>query len=181
MDERKKQRFFEEEFLPHLDALYHFALSLTRNKHDAEDLVQEVFLRAYNNLDKYKQGTNAKAWLFTMMRNYFINKYKKNKKDILSTATANEKNIEEKEENAETPLLSDSLSAIVNDALMELSEEFRTIVYLIDIEGLKYEEVSEIMNVPIGTIRSRLHRARAKLRKKLERYAYDLGYITETK
>ncbi len=179
MDERKKQILFEEEFLPYLDALYHFALSLTRNKHDAEDLVQEVFLRAYNNLGKYKQGTNAKAWLFTMMRNYFINKYKKNKKDALSSATEDETNVEGNAEDVAP--VSGALSEIVNDALMELSEEFRTIVYLTDIEGLKYEEVAEIMNVPIGTVRSRLHRARAKLRKKLERYAYDLGYITETK
>ena len=179
MKESLKQHIFEAELLPFLEDLYPFALSLTNNHEDAEDLVQETFLKAYNNIEKYKPGTNAKAWLFTIMRNMYINEYKKKKK------LPNHKEIQENTidilEDSKLKKEDPELKKTINNSLMSLSEDFRMIVYLVDIEGLKYNEVSEIMGIPVGTVRSRLHRARAKLRKKLEQYAYKLGYITKIK
>ena len=185
---RLKERHteFEREALPHMDALYNFALRMTGDPDDADDLLQETFLKAYRFFDKFEKGTNCKAWLFRIMKNSFINIYRKVTKEpdkvdyddveefyhSIRAESADSNDLQEK-------LFSNLLDDDVSRALEGLPEEFRTVVILCDIEGFTYEEIAEFVECPIGTVRSRLHRGRKMLRVKLLAYAKDRGYDTD--
>ena len=170
MSEQTTEKIFESEFIPQLDALYAFAFNLTKNESDAEDLVQDTYLKAFRFIDSYEVGTNPKAWLFRILKNSFINKYRSQQKrpqsseiqeDIPTTGNFSFEN-----------LLGDE----VTKAMDELPEDYRTVLLLCDIEDFSYEEIADILGIPIGTVRSRIFRARNTLKKKLKKYAESLGY-----
>lgn len=178
-----KDAQFEREFMPLIDSLYNFAYRLTLDEDDANDLVQETYLKAYRFFDSYEQGTNAKAWLFRILKNSFINEFRKKSKEP-SKVDYNEVetfyNSDEVDENITVDLRVESISDMIGDevatALNSLAVDFRTIIILCDLEGFTYEEMSKILDIPIGTVRSRLHRARNLLKEKLKNYASTMGY-----
>lgn len=181
-----KQREFETEALPHADLLYNYALRMTNNAADADDLVQETFLKAFRFWDKYEKGTNIRAWLFRIMKNSYINRYRREAKEPDTVDYEEIQNFynairDEKSDTHDTPesafgnLLDDDLAG----AISALPEDFRTVVILCDIEGLTYEEIAEFLDCPLGTVRSRLHRGRSLLRARLLKYAKDRGYAVE--
>lgn len=178
-----EQELFETELMPHADALYNFAYHLTYNEDNANDLVQEAYLKAYKYIHQYQSGTNAKAWLFRIVKNTFINDYRKNAK-LPNTIDYQELvDIHMEDEIISThqyDLRDDIFNATMGDeistALNELSIDFKTVILLCDIEGFSYEEISKILDVPIGTVRSRLHRARNILKEKLHAYAESMGF-----
>ena len=180
---RKRHLDFEREAVPHMDALYHFGLRLTSDPDEADDLLQETYLKAYRFFDKFEQGTNCKAWLFRIMKNSFINMYRRSAKE---PDKVDYNDVEEfyptiRDESTdpndlEARIFSNVLDDEVSASLESLPEEFRTVVILCDIEGFTYEEISEFVNCPIGTVRSRLHRGRKMLREKLTDYAQEHGY-----
>jgi len=179
---------FEREAVPHMDILYNYALRMTSNADDANDLVQETYLKAFRFWDKYEKGTNIRAWLFRIMKNSYINRYRKETKEpdtvdyddiqnfykSIRYATADPNDLEEK-------IFGGLLEDNVARAIESLPEDFRTVVILCDIEGLSYEEIAEFVDCPIGTIRSRLHRGRKMLRAKLFTYAKKRGFVTNEK
>lgn len=177
------QERFEKEFLPHLEALHTFAFHLTYNEEDADDLVQETFLKAFRFIDKYEVGTNAKAWLFKILKNAYINQYRK---DIRKPVQVDyeEVAVYQEEEEGQSAAYFDLREEIfdqmmgdeVSTALNALPEDFRTVIWLCDIEGFSYEEIAKIIDIPIGTVRSRLFRARNMLKDKLKNYAATIGY-----
>lgn len=179
----EQRKVFETELLPHIDSLYNFAFHLCYNDEDANDLVQEAYLKAFRFIDKYIQGTNAKAWLFKILKNAFINQYRKKAKrpsridyeEIISYQDADEAGYSEftdlRQEIFET-MMGDEVTVAINN----LPIDFRTVILLCDVEGFTYEEISKIIDIPIGTVRSRLHRARNMLKEKLKDYAETLGY-----
>lgn len=182
-EEIQKQQDFNEEILPHLDAIYNFALKLTSNENDAEDLVQDTFVKAYRFFSSYEKGTNAKGWLFRIMKNSYINNYRKaSKKPSMSDYNEIEPFYESirSEQSNTTDLESNMYGSMMDDqmtnALTRLPEDFRTVVLLCDVEGFSYEEISNMLDVPIGTIRSRLHRGRGLLKAELSDYASKRGY-----
>lgn len=184
----QKQREFQHEALPHMDFLYNYALRMTFNAADAEDLVQETFLKAFRFWDSYEKGTNIRAWLFRIMKNAFINRYRKEKKEPETVEYQEVENFYNsvRESAVETSDLQESvfknlLEDEVAVAIAELPEDFRTVVILCDIEELTYEEVAEFIDCPIGTVRSRLHRGRKLLRARLMEYARKRGYVEEKK
>jgi len=179
---------FEDEALPHLDAVYRFALRLSGSVDEAEDLVQETFLRAYNAWDQYQRGTRAKSWLFTICRNVFLRRRERAQRheEILS------ENVDRDGPGPEVanPLWSSTagfdpegefFSSIVDEriieALEDLPEEYRTAVVLSDIEGLPYAEIAEMVGVPVGTVKSRLFRGRRRLQEVLFDHAVEAGLI----
>ncbi len=181
----EKDRFYEQEFVPHMDALYNFAFRLTTNEDDANDLLQETYLKAYRFIDSYQQGTNSKAWLFRILKNSFINEYRKKSKapsKVDYQEVEGFYNSEDEEFQSTTDLRSDVVQDLMGDeianALNALDIEFRTIIILCDLEGFKYDEMSKILDIPIGTVRSRLHRARNLLKQNLKEYAQKMGYGT---
>lgn len=175
---------FDEELLPQIDSLFNFACYLTNyREEDANDLVQETYLKAYKAIDRYQQGTNAKAWLFRILKNIFINEYRK------KSSRPNRVDYEEllhyqDEEDANytsyldlrEEMFQNMIGDEVTNAINELPIHFRVVILLCDIEGFTYEEISKILDIPIGTVRSRLHRARNVLKEKLREYAESLGY-----
>lgn len=173
---------FEKEFFPHMQALKTFAYHLTYNDAEADDLVQETYLKAYKFIQNYDQGTNAKAWLFKILKNAYINEYRKKTKRPTNVELQDVGVYRDGEEqsNAYTDLRDDifeqSLGDEVTTALTLLPEEFKTVILLCDIEGFSYEEMAKILELPIGTVRSRLFRARNMLKEKLKSYALSLGY-----
>ena len=179
----EKDKLFESEFLPTIDSLYNFAYRLTFDEDDANDLVQDTFLKAYRFIESYEVGTNAKAWLFRILKNSFINEYRKKSKEP-SKVDYNDMesyyNSEDTESEATADLRIDSVKDMMGDeitiALNSLDVDFRTIIILCDLEGFKYEEMAKILDIPIGTVRSRLHRARNMLKEKLSDYAKQMGY-----
>ncbi len=177
---------FEKEALPHIDALYNFALKMTGSSDDADDLVQETYLKAFRFFDKFERGTNCKAWMFRILKNSFINDYRKNTKepdkvdyDDVSNFYENIKSSDIKtdhlQEDVYAKLMDDDIAASLNN----LPEDFRTVIILSDVEGFTYEEIADFIDCPIGTVRSRLHRARKMLYTKLFSYAKDKGFINE--
>lgn len=181
---RKKHEDFEQEALPHMDVLYNYALRTTGNEDDARDLLQETFLKAYRFWDKYEKGTNIRAWLFRIMKNSYINRYRKETKEpdkidygdienFYNSIRADYTDTNDLQEKLFGNLLGDEVSK----ALEELPEDFRTVVILCDIEGMTYEEISEFIERPIGTVRSRLHRGRKLLQAKLFDYAKKQGIV----
>lgn len=183
-DPRHKE--FEQQTLPHMEVLYNYAVRMTGNKEDAKDLLQETFLKAYRFWDKFEQGTNLRAWLFRIMKNTYINVYRKEVKEpdkvdydeiesfynLIRDQNSTEHDLQEK-------IFGQLLDDDVSNALESLPEEFRTVVILCDIEGLAYEEIAEFLQIPVGTVRSRLHRGRKLLSTALFHYAKDRGFIKD--
>ncbi|HLF20221.1 MAG TPA: sigma-70 family RNA polymerase sigma factor [Bacteroidota bacterium] len=179
-----KQTEFEAEALPHMDVLYNFALRTTGNEDDARDLLQETYLKAYRFWDKYEKGTNIRAWLFRIMKNSYINRYRKETREPNTVDYSDVENFYDsiRADSTDTNDLQEKLfGGLLGDevtkALEDLPEDFRTVVILCDIEGLTYEEIAEFVDRPIGTVRSRLHRGRKLLQGKLFDYAKHRGLI----
>lgn len=182
----RKQLAFNDEIIPHLDSLYNFALHLTTDPSDAEDLVQDTIVKAFRFFDSYEKGTNAKAWLFRILKNSFINNYRKNLKKPQSVDYDEVSSYYESvraERTDTTDLESIMFRNLMDDnfssALAKLPEDFRTVVLLCDVDGFTYEEISNMLDVPIGTIRSRLHRGRNLLKTELYEYAKKRGYTDD--
>lgn len=180
-----KDAIFEAEFLPHLQSLYNFGLHLTGNPEDAEDLLQETFLKAYRFVDYYEQGTNAKAWLLKILRNIFINKYNKRKNRPGSVSLDESYHTDASDDATVVYIRQDALGGLIGDeitnAINSLPVNYRLIILLCDLEGFQYDEIAKIIDVPLGTVRSRLHRARNMLKQKLSKYAKKLGYDDDEK
>lgn len=181
---KRRQGIFEVEFLPQIDALYNFAFHLTFNEEDANDLVQETYLKAYRFIHHYQEGTNAKAWLFKILKNAFINNYRKKVKrpmkvdyeEIVTYQNEDESSNYSSYMDLREEMFQGMMGDEVTNAINALAVDFKTVILLCDIEGFTYEEISKIIDIPIGTVRSRLHRARNMLKEKLKAYAQSLGY-----
>jgi RNA polymerase sigma-70 factor (ECF subfamily) len=176
---------FEELAFVHLSALHSFAYRLTRNPKDAEDLVQETFLRAYRFFDKYQRGTNVKAWLFRILKNTFINEYRRRKAqpaevDFDKLEGAYEKQLEElsstRVENPETALERTLMTEDIEEAISTMPEEYRMVVLLCLVEGFTYQEAADALEIPVGTVMSRLHRGRKHLQSRLLVHARSRGF-----
>jgi len=180
---------FEAIAFQYMDSLYSTALRFTRNTEEAEDLVQDTYLRAYRFFDKFQEGTNFKAWIFKILTNTFINKYRKKARtpqqvqlDKVAYGLENDEAPERVgewtgfDESKYDELFDDDITS----ALSQLSEEFRMVVLLADIEGFSYKEIAEIISRPSGTVMSRLFRGRRMLQRILDKYARREGYISQT-
>jgi RNA polymerase sigma-70 factor (ECF subfamily) len=187
-DKSAKLKTFEEQALPLMPQLFGAALRWTRNPSDAEDLVQETFAKAYVAWDKFEQGTNLKAWLFRIMTNTHINLYNKRSKDQAKTALdeledwqigGGESLTSVSTRSAESVALDNMPATVIKSAMDELPDEFRMVVYYAVVEGLPYAEIAEVMDTPVGTVMSRLHRGKKMLRTLLHEYAEQEGYKTE--
>ena len=183
MSKKLKDSIFEREFIPQIDALYNFAYHLTYNDEDANDLVQETYLKAYRFIDKYIEGTNAKAWLFKILKNAFINQYRRKTKQPTKVDFEDIISYQDRDDaagNSYPDLRQEIFQGMMGDeitiAINSLPVDFRTVILLCDVEGFTYEEISKIVDIPIGTVRSRLHRARNMLKEQLRSYAASLGY-----
>ena len=173
---------FETEALQYLDQLYSAALRMTRNPSDAEDLVQETFTKAFAAFHQYRPGTNLKAWLHRILANTFINTYRKRRREPRQASGGDFQEwqlpadpLAAQARSAEAEALDRLADSEILRALRDLPEEFRVAVYLADIEGYAYKEIAEIMGTPIGTVMSRLHRGRGRLRDKLAAYGPGTG------
>jgi RNA polymerase sigma-70 factor, ECF subfamily len=186
--EQQKYSDFDSEIIPHLNSLKNYALRMTNDYDDSEDLLQDTLLKAFRFFDNYGKGTNARAWLFKIMRNAFINDYRSKARqpfvsgydemqNAYETIECKDAKKQEYRMNEFDNILDDE---IVN-ALSDLPEDFRTIIFLCDIEGYSYQEISDFVNCPIGTVRSRLHRTRKILYNQLFKYAKKTGYVREEK
>ena len=177
---------FERDALQYLDQLYGAAMRMTRNPQDAEDLVQETYMKAFAAFDSFTDGTNLKAWLFRILTNTYINIYRKKQRQPYQSGSDDltDWQLHEVESHdsrglrsAEAEALDRLADADVVEALAKVPEDFRMAVYLADVEGFSYKEIAEIMDTPVGTVMSRLHRGRKLLRELLEDYAIERGLI----
>ena len=179
---------FEADALPLLDQLYGAAVRMTRNPADAQDLVQDAYMKAYQAFGSFKEGTTLKAWMYRILTNTYINSYRKAQRrptessaeemtdwQLAETAKHDSVGLE----SAEVEALKNIPDKRIQDALMSLGEDYRMVVYYADVEGLAYKEIAEIMDTPIGTVMSRLHRGRKQLRSKLKDVAAEHGIVTE--
>jgi RNA polymerase sigma-70 factor (ECF subfamily) len=176
-----KRQTFEAEALPHLDTLYRVALRLAADESRAEDLVQETMLRAYRSWHQYTRGTNARAWLLTILRHTFINQYRKAKRGAVEVDIHQIEPYTVFHDVQETDPEGAFFDTIVDDEVLRaidtLPDEFRETLILSDVEGLAYAEIAAITEVPVGTVKSRLFRARQALQRQLYDYAVEMGYI----
>jgi RNA polymerase sigma-70 factor (ECF subfamily) len=184
--EPEKQEIFDKEFLPHIHAMYNFSYRLTLDRDDAKDLVQDTYFKAFRFIESFQKGTNAKAWLFRILKNSFINDYRKKAKEPAKVdyqEVESYYNSDDVNRQITADLRVDSLKDMIGDeisnALNALDVDFRTVIILCDLEGFKYEEMAKILDIPIGTVRSRLHRARHLLKERLSEYAKSMGYKTK--
>lgn len=185
----RKEKIFEEEMMPHVELLSTYALnSFTRNEEDVKDLVQDTMVKAFNSIDSYQEGTNAKAWLFKIMYNTYINSYRKKKKRPNEVDFEKIKNLNNEESNEFSNVVTidaDVFGSMVGDevamAMDGLTVEARTVIMLSDIMDFKYEEIAAMLDIPIGTVRSRLFRARNALKEILKGYAESRGIIDKRK
>ncbi|MEK6780194.1 MAG: sigma-70 family RNA polymerase sigma factor [Bacteroidota bacterium] len=181
--DKERQEIFNGEFMPHIRSMYNFGFRLTLDRDDAKDLVQDTYLKAYRFIESFQRGTNAKAWLFRILKNSFINDYRKKSKEPSKVDYQEVEayyNSEEVDRQITPDLRVESLKDMIGDeisnALNALDVDFRTVIILSDLEEFKYEEMAKILDIPIGTVRSRLHRARNLLKEKLSEYAKSMGY-----
>lgn len=181
----EKDALFAEEFLPHMDSLYNFGYYLAHDEEMAKDLLQETFLKAYRFIEYFQVGTNAKAWLLRIMKNSFINEYRKKSKapNKVDIDDINQKDDIDEDHHVALDMRQEVFSNLIGDeitsAVNALPIDYRLIILLCDIEGFKYDEIAKIIDVPIGTVRSRLHRARNLLKDKLKEYARGRGFNVE--
>ncbi len=183
----KKRKEFEAQALPHMDALYRTALRMTKNEKDAEDLVQEAFVKAYRFWDKFDSGSNCRAWLFKIMTNIFINDYRSksrspmaiNMDDIDDNFLYGQLAVGSKESNPEKDFFNKIFDDDVKKAIETLPDDFRLVVILSFLEGFSYQEIADITDLQLGTVKSRLHRGRKLLQKELFEYAVRNGYVKD--
>ena len=186
-DDPAMEARFEADALPLLNSLYSAALRLTRNPSDAEDLIQETYLRAFRAFHQFEAGTNLKAWLYRILTNTFINSYRKKQRE---PQTVSDDELEDwylyskmagsgAEPSAETAVIESLPDEEVQEALASLPEQFRIAVLLADVEGFSYKEIAEITEVPIGTVMSRLHRGRKALEKRLWDVVRERGLVRD--
>lgn len=182
------QAQFAELAISYMDALYSAAMRLTHNAADAEDLVQETYLRGYRGFEGFRDGTNLKAWLYRILTNTYINQYraKKRRPNEVELDGADDFSLYHKvggleaaraDRSAETELLEALPDDVVKAAVEDLPDQFRIPVLLADVEGFSYKEIAEIMDTPVGTVMSRLHRGRRQLQKRLWDYAQERGLV----
>ena len=189
---RDRRSEFREEAVPQLDSVYRFALRLAGSEDAAEDLVQETFLRAYRSWDRYTPGTNCRSWLFTICRNVFLRQRERSRRHDEIVEEEVGRRPASAEEAPVNPVWVSAMGrdpegsffdSIVDDEILraidDLPEAYRTAVVLSDLEGLSYAEVAELMEVPVGTVKSRLFRGRRRLQEELYEYAVEMGYIPE--
>jgi len=185
---KARRATFEKEAVPHMDALYRTALRMAKNESDAQDLVQEAFVKAYRNWDRFEPGSNCRAWLFKIMTNIFINDYRSKAR---TPVAVNVDEIDDNylygqlaqvshEENPEHELFAKLVDDDVKKAIEELPDDFRVVVVLSFLEGFSYQEIADITNLQLGTVKSRLHRGRKILQKQLFDHALKNGYIRGT-
>jgi len=181
--EKEKLEIFNGEFMPHIRSMFNFGYRLTLDQDDAKDLVQDTYLKAYRFIESFQRGTNAKAWLFRILKNSFINEYRKKSKEPSKVDYQEVEtfyNSDDVDRQITPDLRVESLKDMIGDeisnALNSLDVDFKTVIILSDLEGFKYEEMAKILDIPIGTVRSRLHRARNLLKEKLSEYAKTMGY-----
>ncbi len=179
----EKQKIFNDEFMPHINAMYNFAYRLTLDQDDSKDLLQDTYLKAFRFIDSFQKGTNAKAWLFRILKNSFINDYRKKSKEPSKVDYQEVETYYNSEDvdrqitpDLRVEALRDMIGDEISNALNSLDVDFRTVIILCDLEGFKYDEMAKILDIPIGTVRSRLHRARNLLKEKLSTYAKQMGY-----
>jgi RNA polymerase sigma-70 factor (ECF subfamily) len=184
---RDLERRFTRDALPFLDQIYGAAMKMTRNPQDAQDLVQETFTKAFASFHTFAEGTNLKAWLYRIMTNSYINGYRKRQREPFLGAVDEledwqlggaESTTAMSSRSAEAEAIDRTPAGVVTSALNELPEDFRMVVYLADVEGFSYQEIADIVERPIGTVMSRLHRGRARLRQSLGEYAREQGIGT---
>ena len=178
---------FTRDALPYLDQLYGAAMKMTRNPQDAQDLVQETFAKAFASVGTFTEGTNLKAWLYRIMTNSYINVYRKKQREPYLGAVDDledwqlggaESTTAMSSRSAEAEAIDRTPAGVVTEALNALPEDFRMVVYLADVEGFSYQEIADIVERPIGTVMSRLHRGRSRLRQALGDYAREQGIGT---
>lgn len=184
VERQQLERRFADEAMPYIDQLYGAAMKMTRNPQDAQDLVQETFMKAFASFGSFTEGTNLKAWLYRIMTNSFINTYRKRQREPYLGAVDEledwqmggaESTTSMSAKSAEAEALDRTPANVVTDALNALPEDFRLVVYLADVEGFSYQEIADIIERPIGTVMSRLHRGRSRLRQSLAEYAREQG------
>ena len=175
---------FTNETLPHRSALYNYALKISGNSADAQDLVQETYYKAFRHFDKFQTGTNSKAWMFMILKNSFINDYRKSKREPykldyeqIQNFYENVKSDRAQTNNLDKDFYNDLLDDELTKAIDQLPSKMREVFLLCDLDGNSYEETAELVGCPIGTVRSRLHRARHMLQETLLDYAKDRGFL----
>lgn len=184
----KKRKSFEAEALQHMEALYRTALRMTKNESDAEDLVQEAYVKAYRFWDRFEPGSNCRAWLFKIMTNIFINEYRSktcspmsiNVDELDDNFLYGQLAVDQTTRNPEQELFSRIFDDDIKKAIESLPDDFRLVVVLAFLEGFSYQEIADIMDLQLGTVKSRLHRGRKLLQKALWDYAIKNGYIKGT-
>jgi RNA polymerase sigma-70 factor (ECF subfamily) len=181
--ERTKR--FERDALQYMNQLYAAAMRYTKNPEDAQDLVQDTYIKAYNSFHQFEPGTNLKAWLYRVLTTTFINNYRKDQRRPQTSDSELEdwqlaeasSHTSDQGKSTEDVVLENLPDSDIKNALAQIPEEFRMVVYLADVEGFSYKEIAEIVGVPTGTVMSRLHRGRKQLREKLADYARERGYV----
>lgn len=179
VDEKKRE--FEELAIQYMDSFYSAALRMTGDEIEAQDLVQDAYLRAFRFFDKFEKGTNFKAWFFKIIKNIYINKYRKESKapQMLDVADAESSGLLSTVETPEDQIFDKLLDDDIIKALDDLPEDFRLTLLMSDLQGFSYKEIADILDCPIGTVMSRLHRGRKLLRKNLYEYAKSRGFVKD--